>query len=331
MQTIVLHGGKEMQPPNLLDVYKARKIVYKYLERTPLLKSFRLSRVLGCEVYVKCENLQPIGAFKIRGGLNLVSNLSEEEKRRGIITASTGNHGQSIAYASNLFGVKAIIGMPEDANPLKADAIRAFGAKVALHGKDFDEAKDWVESEAKRVGYRYVHSGNEPFLISGVGTLFLEIIEEVPDIETIIIPVGGGSTASAGCIVSKTINPDIEVIGVQSEGAPAVYKSWKSGEWVTTESIATFAEGLATRAPFELTMQIMREMLDDMVLVTEDEIKKAILTILEATHLLAEGAGAASTAAAFKIKDQLRNKKVALILSGGNLTLDQLTDILNHK
>jgi len=128
MQTIVLVGGKEVQPPDLLDVYKARKIVYKYLKRTPLLKSFRLSKTLGCEVYVKCENLQPIGAFKIRGGLNLVSNLSEEEKRRGVITASTGNHGQSIAYASNLFGVKAIIGMPEDANPLKADAIRAFGA-----------------------------------------------------------------------------------------------------------------------------------------------------------------------------------------------------------
>lgn len=320
-----------MQPPDLLDVYKARKIVYKHLKRTPLLKSLSLSRSLGCEVYVKCENLQPIGAFKIRGGLNLVSNLSEDEKRRGVITASTGNHGQSIAYASNLFGVKAVIGMPEDANPLKADAIRAFGAEVALHGRDFNEAKEWVESEAERMGYRYVHSGNEPFLISGVGTLFLEIIEEVPDIDTIIIPVGGGSGASAGCIVSKSINPDIEVIGVQSEGAPAVYRSWKSGNWETTESVETFAEGLATRAPFELTIQIMREMLDDMVLVTEEAIKKAILTILESTHLLAEGAGAASTAAAFKIRDKLRNKKVALILSGGNLTLDQLVECLSHK
>ena len=320
-----------MQPPDLSDVYKARKIVYKHLKRTPLLKSLRLSKSLGCEVYVKCENLQPIGAFKIRGGINLVSNLSEDEKRRGVITASTGNHGQSIAYASNLFGIKAVIGMPEDANPLKADAIRSLVAEVALHGRDFDEAKDWVESEAKRVGYRYVHPGNEPLLISGVGTLFLEIIEDIPDIETIILPVGGGSTASAGCIVCKTINPDIEVIGVQSEGAPAVYKSWKSGKWETTESIATFAEGLATRAPFELTIQIMREMLDDMVLVTEEEIKKAILTILEATHLLAEGAGAASTAAAFKIRDKLRNEKVALILSGGNLTLDQLVECLSHK
>jgi len=320
-----------VQPPDLIDVYKARKIVNKYLQKTPLLKPQRLSKSLGCEVYVKCENLQPIGAFKIRGGLNLVSNLSEDEKRRGIITASTGNHGQSIAYASNLFGVKAIIGMPTDANPLKADAIKALGAEVALHGRDFGEAKDWVESEAERMGYRYVHSGNEPYLISGVGTLFLEIIEEVPDIETIIIPVGGGSQASAGCIVSKSINPDIEVRGVQSEGAPAVYKSWKSGKWMTTESVTTFAEGLATRAPFELTIQIMREMLDDMVLVSEKEMKKAILTLLEATHLLAEGAGAASTAAAFKIKDDLRNKKVALILSGGNLTLDQLVDVLSHK
>jgi len=331
MQKMILCGEREMQPPDLIDVYKAQKIVYKYLKKTPLLKSLYLSRVLDCEVYVKCENLQPIGAFKIRGGLNLISNLSHDERERGVITASTGNHGQSIAYASHLFGVKAIIGMPKDANPLKADAIRALGAEVALHGKDFDEAKDWVESEAKRVGYRYIHSGNEPFLISGVGTLFLEIIEEVPDIDTIIIPVGGGSSASAGCIVSKSINPDIEVIGVQSEGAPAVYRSWKSGKWMTTESIETFAEGLATRAPFELTLQIMREKLDDMILVTEEEIKKAILTMLEATHLLAEGAGAASTAAAFKIKDKLRNKKVALILSGGNLTLDQLADIINQK
>jgi len=315
----------------LNDVYKARKVVSKYLPRTPLVTSPILSKRLGFEAYVKCENLQPIGAFKVRGGVNLVSRLSEEEKRRGVITASTGNHGQSIAYAASLFGVKAIVAVPENSNPNKVEAIKNFGAHIEFRGSDFDEARLWVEEEAKRKGYRYIHPANEPLLIAGVGTLYLEIMEDLPDVEAILVPIGGGSGAAAACIVAKSINPEVKVIGVQAEKAPAVYLSWRNKKFVETRSAETFAEGLATRVPFKLTVDIINKRIDEIVLVSEEEMKKAILTLLETTHQLAEGAGAASTAAAFKLRKKLQEKKVALVLTGGNLTLQNLQSILKDS
>jgi threonine dehydratase len=318
------------QQITIKDVYEARKIVSKHLPRTPLLRSKTLSKRLGFEAYVKCENLQPIGAFKVRGGVNLISRLSEEERLRGVITASTGNHGQSIAYAASLFGVKAVIGVPEHANPYKVEAIKDLGAVVESHGSDFDEARLWVEKEVKKKGYRYVHPANEPLLIAGVGTLYLEVMEDLPNVQTIITPIGGGSGAAAACIVAKSINPEVEVIGVQAEKAPSVYLSWKNKRMIETESAETFAEGLATRVPFKFTLDIINKMIDDIVLVSEEQIKRAILALLETTHQLAEGAGAASTAAAFKIKDKLQERKVALILTGGNLTLDTLKNIFNE-
>ncbi|MHA1583495.1 MAG: threonine ammonia-lyase [Candidatus Baldrarchaeia archaeon] len=314
--------------PTFKDVLDARKVVSKYLVRTPLLYSKQLSRILGCDAYVKCENVQITGAFKVRGGVNLVSKLSEEEKRKGVIAVSTGNHGLSVAYAASLFNVDATIVMPEGANPFKVQAIKDLGAKVVFHGKDYDEAKEWTEKEAVKEGYRYIHSGNEPYLIAGVGTLHLEILEDLPDVDVIIVPVGGGSGASAACIVAKTINPEIKVIGVQSSGAPAVYLSWKNRKIVKMEEVKTFAEGLATRAPFELTLDIMWKYLDDMILVEDEEIAKAIILLLQTIHQVAEGAGAAATAAALKIKEQIKEKKVALVLSGGNISFDKLKEII---
>jgi threonine dehydratase len=317
-----------MMEPTFADVLDAKRTIAKYLKPTPFFKSIPLSGRLGFEAYVKYENLQPIGAFKIRGGINLISKLSEDEKRLGVITASTGNHGLSIAYASSLFGVKAIIGAPVGSNPYKIQMIRDLGAAVALHGKDFDEARLWVENEAREKGYRYIHSANEPLLIAGVGTLYLEILEELPDVDTIFVPVGGGSGASGACIVAKTINPSIKVIGVQSEGAPAVYESWKKGKMIETTKIDTFADGLATRVPFEMTMNIMRRLIDEIILVSEKDLKQAIRLLLETTHQVAEGAGAASTAGAIKMSRELKAKKVALVISGGNLTLDIMRDIV---
>jgi threonine dehydratase len=314
----------------LEDVYEAQKIVHRYLPRTPLVTSPALSRRLGFDAYVKCDNTLPTGAFKVRGGVNLISQLSDREKRRGVIAASTGNHAQSVAYAACLFGAKAIIGMPKNSNPDKVEATRCYGATVKFHGKDYDEARLWVEEEAKRKGYRYIHSANEPLLIAGVGTLYLEIMEEIPDVDVIIVPIGGGSGAAAACIVAKTINPKVKVIGVQAEKAPAVYLSWKNNRLMETESADTFAEGLATRVAFKLTFNILSRMIGDIVLVSEEELKKAILTLLETTHQLAEGAGAASTAAAFKMREQLQGKKVALPLTGGNLTIENLSKILNE-
>ena len=314
-------------PVTFRDVYRARRIVGRYLPRTPLVRSSTLCKQLGFEAYVKCENLLPTGAFKVRGGLTLLSRLSEEERLRGVITASTGNHGQSIAYSASLFSVKAVVGMPKGSNPIKVEAIKDLGAVVEFHGSDFDEARLWVEEEAKRKGYRYIHSANEPLLITGVGTLYLEIMEDLPDVEAIIVPIGGGSGAAAACVVAKSLNPKVKVFGVQAEKAPAVYLSWKNKKMVETTSAETFAEGLATRVSFQLTLDIINQLIDDIVLVSEEEMKRAILALLETTHQLAEGAGAASTAAAFKLRDKLQGKKVALVLTGGNLTLQTLQNI----
>ncbi len=314
--------------PTFKDILKAKNRIAPYLIKTPLLEYPLLSEALGFQAYVKHENYQPTGAFKIRGGINLISQLSSEEKRRGVITASTGNHGQSIALASKMFGVDATVCVQEGANPVKVGGIRSYGAKIIEKGKDFDEARENAESLSKEKGYRYVHSANEPLLISGVGTVGLEIIEELPDLDVVIVPVGGGSQASGICTCFKTVAPDVEIIAVQSTHAPSVYNSWKSGKFESTKSANTMADGLATRIPFELPLKIMWEMLDDFVLVTDEEIESAIKMYVEKAHTIAEGAGAASLAAAIKISERLQDKKVVLILSGGNLPADILRNIL---
>jgi threonine dehydratase len=282
-----------------------------------------LSELVGTDIWVKHENYQPLGAFKVRGGINLISQLSPDEKEKGVITASTGNHGQAVAFAARLFGVRAIIGMPEGSNPGKVAAIRNLSAEIIFHGKDFDEARQRVEDLAEQGGYRYVSSGDEPHLIAGVGTHTLEILQQLPDAEVIIVPVGGGSGASGACIAAKAIDPTIQVIGVQAEKAPSAYLTWKARERVEAK-METFAEGLATRAPFMLPQSILWEHLDDFVLVSEEEMLRCIVAFLERTHNLAEGAAAASLAGALKIKDRLAGKKVVLIMTGGNLSLANL-------
>ena len=316
----------EIDTPTLRDILRACQIVYRHLRPTPLYPYQGLSDLVGARVWVKHENHQPTGAFKIRGGLNLAANVSEEEKRHGLATASTGNHGQSIAFAGQVFGIPALIAVPEGANPGKVARIRSFGARLVFHGRDYDEAREWAMAEAQEKGYRYVGPADS-LLIAGVGTYSLEILEDLPDVEVILVPVGGGSGAAGACIVAKSINPAIQVIGVQAEKAPAAYLAWKSGQPATAK-METFAEGLATRTTFETAQVILRRYLDDFVLVSEDEMKRAIVTYLEETHNLAEGAGAAPLAAALKIKDRLAGKKVVLVMSGGNLALSQLRDSL---
>jgi len=313
--------------PTFQDVLKAKRVISRYLPRTPLYHYPSLSRLLDAEVYIRHENHQPIGAFKVRGGVNLLWQLGDEEKRRGVITASTGNHGQSIAYAARLFGVRAIIAMPYRSNPGKVEAIENLGAEILFQGVDFDEARLHAEEVARQEGYRYVHPANEPLLIAGVATETLEILEELPEVEVLIIPVGGGSGASGACIVAKTVNPGMEVIAVQAEKAPAAYLSWKAHRFVEAK-METAAEGLATRVPFELTMSILWDALDDFILVSEEEIEQAMVLMIEKTHNLVEGAGAAPLAAALKIKERLRGRKVVLIQSGGNASVEQLTRVL---
>jgi threonine dehydratase len=313
-----------MMPPTFNDILAAREFVSRYLPSTPLVRIERLSDDLGFDYYAKCENLQPVGAFKVRGGVNLVGTATEDEKRSGLVSASTGNHGQSIAYAGRLFGARVIIYAPaENVNQSKMQAIRDLGAEVRLHGRDFDEARQEAERIARQEGHRYVHSANEPKLISGVGTIGLEIFDDLAEVDVIIAPAGGGSCASGNCIVASQLNPRVRVIAVQSEQAPAMWHAWKNRTLDPFPTMETEHEGLATRVPFELTNRILWELLDDFVLVSDKEINDAILLLARHGKQVAEGAGAASLAAAIKLRDQLQNKKVVGILSGGNIPLER--------
>ena len=314
-----------LAPPTFDDVLAARERISPYLIPTALNRYPALDELVGTEVWVKHENHQPVCNFKVRGGVNLVSQLSDDERRRGVITASTGNHGQSIAFASRLFDVRAIVCVPEGANPVKLASIRGLGAEIVTHGRDFDDAREHCEALAEEHGYRYIHSGNEPHLIAGVATQTLEALERQPDLDVLLVPIGGGSGAAGACVVAKALRPQMKVIGVQSDAATAAYRSWKEG-LIVTDEMHTTAEGLATRVGFELPQEILREHLDDFVLVSEDELRAATLHMLERTRNLIEPAGAAPLAAALKL--DIAGQKVGLVASGGNMTLDQLRSLL---
>jgi threonine dehydratase len=316
-----------MDAPCFSDVLSARRQIAPYLAETPTYRYPSLDELTGCKVWVKHENHQPTGAFKVRGAINLISRFGADERDAGVIAASTGNHGTSVAFAARAFGVRAVICLPEGANPAKSQRMRNLGAEIVFHGRNFDEAKEHCERLAKDHGYRYIHSGDEPLLIAGVATETLEIIEAVPDIECIVVPVGGGSGAAGACIVANTVNPTIEVIGVQSDAARSAYTSWKKGELVD-EPNHTFAEGLATGSAFALPQEILHSLLDDFLLVIDDEIRRATAAMIGATQNLCESAGAAGLAAVVKHQGRFAGRKVALILSGGNISLDQLSDLL---
>ena len=317
-----------IERPTFQDVLLARRRIAPYLQPTPLYDYPSLNKLSGMTLYIKHENHQPVGSFKIRGGVNLISQLSADERARGVIAVSTGNHGQSVAYAARLFGTHAIIGMPNGANPLKVEAIQNFGAEVIFHGRDFDEARAYVEDLAEERNLRYIHSANEKLLIAGVGTYTLEILEAQPQTEVIIVPLGAGSGVAGACIVAKAIDHRIKVIAVQAEQAPAAYLSWKEGRLMEAPN-TTFAEGLATRVGHTLPQSILRDLLDDFWLVGEDEMRHAMRLLIEKTHNLAEGAGAAALAAALQHKEYLRGKKVAVILSGGNTSMEHLRAALS--
>ena len=306
------------------DILDARQVVNRYLQPTPTMKPAALSADLGFDVTLKCENLQPIGAFKIRGGVNLLSRLSEAELERGVVTASTGNHAQSIAYAARLVGTRAVIFMPENPNPFKAAAVRRLGGEIVEHGPDFDACNAASKEFGEREGMRYIHPGNEPHLIAGVGTYALELIEAEPYLDTVIVPVGGGSGVCGTATVFKAMSPSTRIIAVQTANMPAVHDSFHQKKLLAYDAGQTWAEGLATRVTFEMPFAIMQELVDDVVLVSENDMREAMLDLMETAHLVAEGAGAASLAAAKNMRDELQGQRVGLIVSGGNVTLDTL-------
>ena len=312
-----------MRLPDFHDVLRAQRQIHPYLPRTPLHRYPALDELIGTTVYVKHENYQPVGAFKVRGGINLVSQLTPSERDRGVIAVSTGNHGQSVAYAARRFGVAARVVVPEGANPGKVAAMRGMGAEVIVYGASFDDARQHCEALAEQQGYRYVHSGDEPLLIAGVATQTLEMLEDEPEIQVIIVPIGGGSGAAGACIVANAINPAIRVIGVQSAASPAAHESWCRRE-CTVAPNRTIAEGLSTGTAFALPQTILWERLQEFVLVSDDEILQAVVWMIERAHTLAEGAGAAALAAAYRLRDALAGTTIGLVCSGGNIAPAQL-------
>ena len=315
-------------PLSLRDVYAARRVVYRTLRPTPLLQHPLLNQATGLDLFVKHENHNPTNAFKVRGGLNLIASLSADE-RRGVLTASTGNHGQSIAMACQRESVPCTVVVPEGNNPDKNAAMRAYGATVAGSRQRFRRGPRDVERVVSERGLRYVHSANEPMLIAGVATYALELFEELPDVDVVLVPIGGGSGACGCSLVRTWTGSRARVIGVQAAGADAFTRSWRTGNRVTTETAATFAEGIATRTTFDLTYEILREHLDDIITLEEQELMDGIRLALATTHNLAEGAGAASIAAAVKLREQLRGKKVACVMSGGNIDGGTLKRVLD--
>jgi threonine dehydratase len=315
-------------PVTYNDVLEAFPRVRKVLQPTPLYHWPGLASLVDCDFHLKHENHQPVGAFKVRGGINLVATLSQEERACGILGVSTGNHGQSLAFAAQQYGVACTIVVPVKNNPDKVHAIKLLGAEVIETGADFDEARKHTEQIVESRGVRYVHSANEPKLIAGVGTMACEIFDTLPNPDVILVPIGLGSGVCGTCIVAKHLRPETQVIGVQAEGAAAVARSFETGKWVEFERMDTWAEGMATRVPAEMTLNIMRELMDDVILVSDDELRHGVYQILKHTHNLAEGAGAATFAAAYKCRDRFRDKKVVGVLSGGNLDLAELPQIL---
>ncbi len=323
-------GRVKTRAPEFHDVLSAHQRIRPYLKPTPLQRYASLDALIGTEVWVKHENCQPLGAFKIRGGINFMASLSEQERAAGVITASTGNHGQSITYAARMFGAEAHICVPEGANPDKVAAIRAMGGKIVEHGERFDDAARHAGELAQKRGYRFIHSANEPLLIAGVGTETLEMLQEQTGIDTIIVPIGLGSGAAGTCIVAKAISHDIRVIGVQAAASPAVHDSWRSGR-VEARPNETSAEGLATGQAAELTLDLLSRYLDEFHLVSEDEILQGMVWWIERCHTLAESAAGAVLAAAYALRSELAGRRVGVICSGSNATVAQLKLALSRS
>ncbi|MFW5937786.1 MAG: threonine ammonia-lyase [Halanaeroarchaeum sp.] len=309
----------DLEPPTTADVYRARRVVRRHLPRTPLVRSEHLSAEFDADVYLKREDTLPTGAFKVRGGVYLGSQLDDEFRERGLIAASTGNHGQSVAFAGRTFEVPVTIVVPEDANPSKVTAMEQLGADVRFHGDAYDDAREWAEELAASEGYRYVHSANEPALVAGVGTAGLEVVEDLPEIDVLITPVGGGSSASGYCLTVGELT-DASVIGVQSTAAPAMHRAWSEGTLEPHEKMETFAEGMATRVPFAVTTAVLRDRLDEFELVDDAAIERGVRELLTEDRIPAEGASAASLAAMRARKEELRGQTVVFPISGRNVS-----------
>lgn len=312
-------------PISLDEIVAARALLRNYLLPTNLIHYAELSTAIGASVYIKHENHNPTGSFKIRGGLNLAHHL-KQANAKGVITFSTGNHGLSIAAAQR-FGLPATVVVPENNNPVKNRAITSFGAELIEGGANFDAASQLVDELCRERGLYFAHPCNEPLLVNGVGTGFLEIVESLPDVDVVIVPLGGGSEAAAASVALRPLSSRIEIIAVQAMESPAAFNSWRSG---TIESAPnrTFAGGLATGNAYRIPFEIYRDTITEFVLLSEEELYDAMGAAMFYTRNIAEGAGAASLGAAWKLRRQLHGKKVALQMSGCNASHSEIQKAL---
>lgn len=316
-----------MRLPTITDVLAARRVLAGYLPATPMWSYPGLSAATGATTFVKHEHVQPTGAFKVRGGVVLLHNMTAGERAAGVLGYSTGNHAQSLAYAAKLFDTPCTIVMPANPNPLKAAAVRSYGATLVEYGENFDVAREHAGDLAKQTGARLVSSGDEPDLIAGVGTIYLEILEREPDLDALLVPIGGGSGAAGACLVAAAVAPGCQVIGVQSTASPAAHDTWRAGTAVRRPN-NTAIEAVATGSTFDLPQQILRGGLSDFLLVDDADVRDAQRLLLREAHTLAEGGGGTALAALCRYRDRFAGKRVAIVCTGGNASETEIRAIL---
>ncbi|WP_394836593.1 threonine/serine dehydratase [Pendulispora rubella] len=315
-----------MRIPNFTDVLRARRVIGQHLTPTPMWSYPVLDASLRAKVYVKHENVQPTGAFKIRGGITILSSMDAEYRKHGVVAYSTGNHAQSIAYAAHLFGAPCVIAMPERANAEKVRAVRAWGAEVLLEGATVDEAATNAARVSVERGMRLIHA-DEADLVAGVATCYVEIFESMPDLDAVIVPVGSGTGVAAACLVAASMAPKCRVVAVQSEASPAAHESWRLGKCVT-QSNRTIAEGLATGRGYALPQEIIRGKLADFILVSDASIRCAQRLMLTHAHTLSESAGSAAVAAVLSYPEDFAGQRIAVVCSGGNASEREMPEVL---
>jgi threonine dehydratase len=306
-----------MRLPTITDALRARRLLAQHLIPTPMWSYPAIDAAAGATVFVKHENTQPTGAFKVRGGLTIMASLDPVQRARGVLAYSTGNHAQSLAYAAALHGVPCTIVMPKDPNPVKAKAVRDRGAELIEHGADLECARAHAEELARLRGMRLVGAADDAELIAGVATAYLEIVEREPDLDAIVVPIGSGTGAAAACLVTAALAPHCQVIGVQSSASPAAHDSWRAGALVERPN-HTVVEGVATGTAYRLPQEILRARLTDFLLVSDEEIAAAQRMLFRDAHTLAEGAGAVALAGVLANRPRFAGRKVAVMCSGGN-------------
>lgn len=317
-----------VEKTTIADVYRAAKQLDGVIKRTNLIESPFFSEISGNKVYLKPENLQNTGSFKLRGAYNKISQLSPEERAKGVITASAGNHAQGVAFAAQRMGCKAVICMPATTPILKVEATRAYGAEVVLHGDSFDDAAAKSLELQQEHGYVYIHPFDDQLVLLGQGTTALEIIEELKDVDAILVPIGGGGFASGVAVATKAVNPNVQVIGVEPAGAACMEHAFDVGHVDTLSAVDTVADGCAVKTPGQLTYAFCCKYVDEIITVSEMEIMSALLSLIEKHKLIAEGAGVLSLAALSKLK--FKDKKVAAIISGGNIDISTISALIDR-